>query len=308
MTIIDKMKKSTGKFSEKLHRYITFRSSHADLCIAILEGNEDCIVYRYFFSQLKADSIEFFVIGGKDYLLQLRDHLQKNHLESSKRNLYFIDKDFDGFKGHAVLPNTYMTSCYSIENFLVSREVLKKLLKGEFGCNDHEARQDIDNILGIYDKRILEFYENTREINKLVYIARRSNISLNIADDAYRKHLKVSLDRVNFDNGLIQKVIPNRDNIVSITNQEQLINEFEKLDAHNDWRGKFLLVFFMKFINCLKEDRGSQKPNFFQSKKSNIHIPTDEGLMVNLSSLIDVPQCFRIFIKNNRDIIDSNSC
>ncbi|WP_456744867.1 DUF4435 domain-containing protein [Bradyrhizobium sp. USDA 4354] len=46
---------------------------------------------------------------------------------------FFVDRDFDDFRGFQSDPaTTFCTDQYSIENYLVTREVLEELLKDDF--------------------------------------------------------------------------------------------------------------------------------------------------------------------------------
>lgn len=299
MDIIQSMTCSRGGLSEKILEYRVFYSHHANAQIMVFEGKDDYIFYRHFLRELKITEVANFTADGKELVLELRDHLDMYSSDNSIKNLYFIDKDFDGLKGFSPKKNTYITNRYSIENYFVSDDILRELLKGEFGCNDDNSCKDIDHILRIYEARLLEFFEISKTLNQIIHSARKSDIPLQINDSSYKKHIKVSLDNVELDENHLKKILKSPSIDIDLISLDEYEEDFNSLDQSDDWRGKFIFEFFKKFLSSLKDDRSSHSPQYFVARKTGINLPVDDSLVGIVSSLVNVPDCFRQFMKDN---------
>ena len=103
----------------------SLRSRFTDHIIFVVEGKTDYSPYEVWlnFSQL---SFEWRIqtSEGKDQVLGLREMLSRDENGLSKGIYYVVDSDYDGLKGFSAGGDIYATDCYSVENYLVSREVV----------------------------------------------------------------------------------------------------------------------------------------------------------------------------------------
>ena len=298
---INQLREARKRPQTLLLGYLTLRSKNHNSLICIFEGNDDVQFYQAFFSKNERN-IDFipFTCNGKDNVLELRKLLTDNCEEKENNYLtaYFIDKDFDDYKGYQPSNNIYCTPTYSIENILVSEHILKNLMQGEFHCNDEDGTEDTQAILTLYRERLKEFTTIFKEINLLIYHARINTITLTNIEDDIRKYVKINIDKIEqkYDSNAALSLLG-----YSIIPDSKKLSEtkkaFEKLDPLNDWRGKFLFSFFIKFLSDLKEDRCNKTPSYFKkSKKVNFN-PHNDIIRI-LASIAKTPACLNKFISH----------
>ncbi|UFX42102.1 DUF4435 domain-containing protein [Bradyrhizobium sp. 41S5] len=237
------------------------RSSSPGCLVFAFEGDLDKGAYFQWVKRLRSDLVyEPFPCGGKRQVLEFREMLRRDLGGLAARVYFFIDRDFDDFRGFDPDPaTTFATDQYSVENYLVTREVLEELLKDEFHCH---AEPEIRNAcLAVFDQRLTEFLTATEAINFRLFIARKNGFTL-------QKHLPtrinnvalVALDSVSpIAVGPEQVVIFNEQ--VSLEQFDTLKAEFPKLNPQKRYRGKFNLLFFMKWLDLLAADRAAEKSN-----------------------------------------------
>jgi hypothetical protein len=104
---------------------------------------------------------EPFPCGGKRQVLEFREMLRRDLGNLASRVYFFIDRDFDEYRGFQPDPaTTFATDQYSIENYLVTRQVLEELLKDEFHC--HAEPEVRSACLDVFDERLSQFLAATK--------------------------------------------------------------------------------------------------------------------------------------------------
>jgi len=294
---LEKMRAALDKPQVLLQKYNILRTRHAGKWICAFEGHEDVAFYDVLFDKV---GVQFnhvpFVCLGKDYVLQLRQVLSRNTSQDSQLVRYFVDRDFDGLKGHEPGEDVYVTPCYSFENLLVNVTVLKKLMQSEFRCNAEDAAEDIEKIENLFAERLSEFISSIRQANFLLHAARSQGIKLNNADNELSKYVRISLSCVK-SNGT-QAEVAKLLGYATEPDESMLAASkpaFDKLDPQLDWRGKFIFAFFRKFLALLKDDRGGRSPKYFNSR-ANMDFNSNGDIIRSLASMITVPDCLRNFI------------
>ncbi len=293
---IERMRRGREIPQVTLQRYNLLRSKHPGKFIFSFEGFDDVSFYDVMFRRTKSVSYVPFVCKGKDKVLDLRLLLSRNIAKDCDRVRYFIDKDFDGLKGHPPGLDVYCTPCYSFENLLVNKTVLQILLTGEYRCSDENADADIDIVTRVFDERLSEFIECMHEANLLIYHARKNGIKLSDIKEDLNKYLSVTA-------GLVKLVINKGDlhQLVGYCEEPKQAEilaskiDFDKLDPCLDWRGKFIFSFFRKFLLDIKEDRGSKAPQYFASR-ANMSFTPGGDIIRSLASIISIPACFATFV------------
>ncbi len=281
----------------QLQKYNIFRTKHAGKWICAFEGHEDVAFYDVMFDKVGAQlNHEPFVCRGKDYVLQLRQVLSRNTSQDSQLVRYFVDRDFDGLKGHELGDDVYVTPCYSFENLLVTNAVLKKLMQSEFRCNAEDAAEDIEKIENLFAERLSEFISCIRHANFLLHAARTQGIKLNNVDNALGQYVCITLTCV--ESKATQAKVAELLGYATEPNESMLAASkpaFDKLDPQSDWRGKFIFAFFRKFLALLKEDRGGKQPQYFK-QRANMNFDPSGDIIRSLASMIPVRDCLRNFI------------
>jgi hypothetical protein len=296
----EKLRKAREIPQVELQKYHLLRSKNGTKLICAFEGHDDVTFYDTIFNNINPN-IKYapFVCNGKDKVLALRDILARNVASDAALVRFLVDADFDGLKGKLPGSDIYLTPCYSIENLLVGRPILEKLLRGEFRCHDEHGDADIENIGNLFELRLTEFNACMREANQLLFFARTTDIKLAPIDDKLTaKYLSMSLKPITVVGSHAQLCTllgyenPPDASALSVCKQA-----FDLLDPSMDWRGKFLFAFFRKFLSHIKDDRGTKTPVHFK-KKGNMTFSPENDIIRTLTTLIAVPECLRAFVSN----------
>lgn len=227
------------------------------------EGPADKIVYYYWIRNINAElKYEPFVCESKLKVLRLFDVIDRDRTGLKERVYFFIDRDFDGLQGREISARIFLTDRYSIENYLVCAEVLEDLLRIEFHCSGCKDLRD--KICVLFATVYSEFLSITREINFRIFLARQ--LAIQQTDDlpsGVNKIAKISLDAVTSSSESLEDLVK----LVrepSESESQTLREEFEKLSPELAYRGKFALLFFVKWLEILRQDRQADSPSLFE--------------------------------------------
>jgi len=212
-----------------------------------------------------------------------------------QRIYFFIDRDFDEYRGYAPEPTTtFLTDHYSIENYLVTRAVLEELLKDEFHC--HAEPQIRHAVLDCFDARLTEFLAATKAINFRLFVARRKRFEL-------KRHLPnrinnlatVSIDSVRAISTGPEQIIV-FDEQVEVDDYVWLKSEFEELNPQHRYRGKFNLMFFMRWLELLAADRKAENSQHFSKLAQPKGVNTGAISIGMLASKSSIPTGLDTFL------------
>lgn len=277
-----------------------FKSSCPSSYIFACEGTSDTIIYSHWIAKLQPDlDYEPFICRNKNQLLQLFDSMQRD-LNGLRENVYFfIDRDFDELKGRNANSSVFMTETYSIENYLVCKEILDDLLKIEFRC--HGNKEVRKRIIALFESVYEEFLDRTKEINFRIYLARKIGIR-QIEDLPKRLSdlADVQLDSVKVGQGQ-PSILVQLEREPSDAEKEEHKSDFEKLDRQSRYRGKFAILFFNKWLSLVLTDRNSANSSFFNGLPQEGFAGKAPSFDV-LASKSQPPEAFRIFLQKLTEV------
>lgn len=125
------------------------------------EGEEDKSFYNNFIeSKISEDIINYYICTGKDNLYKIYSDINWSSF-NKHRVLFFTDKDFDEFIGANRVSdeNIFVTKTYSIENYLVSSKLFKRVLDEMLNIKDEEVINKLEikfsNQLGIFAELLI---------------------------------------------------------------------------------------------------------------------------------------------------------
>ena len=223
-------------------RIAQIRSQRPSTPIFAFEGDDDKIVYARWISRIQgALSYEPFVCKGKREVRKLKDVLFRDLNGLSEGVYFFVDRDFDDLFGFVDSIGVFLTDKYSIENYLVSEEVLEKILRDEFPCHGHPAvrRRVIEVFSMIYE----DFLDIVTEVNERIFLARRLNIEISEKiPSKIGKFAKVDLHSVNMSDFKIEDVVV-MVREPSDKEAQELRKEFRSFDRRDRFRGKISYLF-----------------------------------------------------------------
>lgn len=262
------------------------RSTETTLPFIVLEGDDDKIIYTQWFGRLRP-SLQYalFPCRGKGRVLELLDIIRRDATGLGRGVYFFVDRDFDGLKQRSPGTDIYMTDSYSVENYLVSDEVLDRLLQVEFHC--HSCIETRHRILEIFNNYYDCFLEVTAPVNLRLFKARHCAFPTGGITDTLGKVASVSVGRV-------QAGTADPDEIIKIEGvfekelEARLESDFASLDPRLSYRGKFALAFFKKWLRDLGE-RHRPGDGLFEKIDNRSAFRLDELTLNSLASKSGMP-------------------
>ncbi|WP_428321816.1 DUF4435 domain-containing protein [Achromobacter mucicolens] len=283
----------------------TIRAHNSDCVVFVCEGVDDKKVYFHWLRIINPSlDYEFQICNGKGKLLDFREMLRRD-ASGLNENVYFIiDHDFDGLRSYPEGPDIYVSETYSFENWLVSTEVLDSILCVELHCHGEASLRD--KVTSEFNKLYDKFLEITRPHNERIFLARRLGIDTKPLPTRLAKLAEVTLTEVNPQQEPAHSVIclerePCADEI------EQRKQEFDELDPKNSYRGKFALLFFLRWLEMLGHDRNSDESIFFKDASRSAAKANGQIQLSALAAKSLPPPSFRSFVESIRITHDSDA-
>jgi hypothetical protein len=262
--------------------------------VMAFEGDDDKIVYKQWICRINPElSYEPFTCGNKKAVLKLKDVTVRDRSGIGENVYFFVDRDFDDLAGHADHERLFMTDMYSVENYIVSSEVLTSVLTNEFPCHGRpDVRQNIvDRFLEVYSK----FIDVSAKINERIFVAQRANVEIRgHIPDGFSKFAVVELDRVTaigVPEDIIQYLVE-----VDEETLERLRSEFSTLHGQSRYRGKFAYKFFRQWLIHLEKDWNESTHGMFSGIESNSNVKKSEFVLSNFASSSPLPAGLREFV------------
>ena len=244
------------------------RSRNPTAIIVVVEGPTDVAPYDVFVGRVSHNLIIEFVPGaGKSQLLDFRRRMKDDRTGLAGGTYLFIDRDFDGLRGQQEDDDVFCTEAYSVENYLVSRTILRSILTDEFRCtgeSDHRA-----NILNLFCSVLTEYSDCMRDANLRIYCSRRLGISGARIEERISSYLDISVFSVKkaYDNVKVQQLIT-FEREPTIAEIDAIQGDFDTLDPLMHYRGKFLLAFFKVWLSKLADERMRSEQTLFPETAS----------------------------------------
>lgn len=293
---LEVMKQARNSSSVLKIAILSIRSQLADIPIFVFEGPDDKAAYSQWIRRINPDlNYEPLPANGKDQALKLWDSLIKDKDGLISGIYVFVDRDFDDLKGRDDHANIFMTERYAVENYVVCEKVLDEILKDELHC--HAEPHVRRNIIGHFSEAYASFLDIVREINFQIFCARKLKIDVDSLPKKISKIASVSLNSV-------QAVVPPCEALLElkrpITAQERtdLRSVFETLEPSLRYRGKFLLMFFAKWIELLALERLRQETHLMKTAQKVTKVGANAIPIGSLASRSSVPEGLESFLSS----------
>jgi hypothetical protein len=227
-------------------KVLKIRSAMGSVPVIVFEGVTDPGPYDVWFRRYKSD-LKYIPVtaNGKGHLMKFYGSL-KNEEGIWKNLVYFIvDHDFDGLRGYEHSDIIFHTCTYSMENYLVSTDVLQSLLNDEF--ENPEGVEENINIIAHYESLLDNVCSALTDVNKRIFFMQNSNVGKGSKEEKIGKYIEISLSEVKKlygDDDLISLVPLHRE--PTAEELDFLNDHFSKFeDLRSRFRGKYLYDFFL---------------------------------------------------------------
>jgi hypothetical protein len=195
---------------------------------------------------------------------------------------------------------------YSVENYLASERVLKSVLIDEFKC----AGERIDRALFLFHSIMRSFFDAMSPANRRIFYARRLSIGLTGKgiENRVAKYVVTELNSVTaLASSDDLKILIPLELEPDIEGARSIDAEFDKLDPPSRHRGKFILAFFLKWLELLADERSAQKVAIFDTSMRP-RFSAQQLSMRSLATRSDIPRGLGDFLKQvNGHLVTSSS-
>jgi hypothetical protein len=287
--------------------WLSFQKSyeaHPKALFCFFEGFDDPKYYDVRISiVMYGKLVKDLVCDGKAGVLKLRELIQSSPTYSSAWVAFFVDSDFDDNAQISVQSDIYVTPCYSVENFFVSRTAFCRLLGAEFSLKDEDScRPDFQSALKLYDSCMESFCNATNVLNGWIFHQRRRGATMNLKNLNVSTIVDYSLagSVANYSIQSLETIFPNSHSLSQSEIDAWVLSipESQRIDTY---RGKYLLQCYCKFIKEIISDRNNRRPQYFSSR-AKVSLTLHEGNLISqLSQYADTPPCLMEFLIRTRD-------
>jgi len=247
-------------------KFLNFRSKFPEGQVFAVEGDDDKIVYSYWISRVFPSlAFEFFICLGKREVRNLCNSLHADLSGSNREIAYLVDRDFDDLAGFDSVENVFMLDRYSIENYLVERDVLSETVKVAFPGSGDPAHREA--LCEVFQKDYMRFLEIVAPLNRRVFFARKTKLDIDdLMPDSLSKLATVALGEVIPCEPPAEDAIPPHEPRCAAS--EELHLEFDALDPPQRYRGKFSYKFLRSWLDRLSDEYRNPKLGFFPPQEA----------------------------------------
>lgn len=278
-------------------RFLHLRSRCPGGLLFAVEGDDDKVVYSHWLARTNPElPYEFFVCGGKRGVRQLRNSLFSDKSSSHDDVIFFVDRDFDDLTGFASTSRVFMLDRYSIENYLVCRDVLDSSLKCAYpGDADPIVR---NKVCKQFEEDYLSFLLAASDLNKRVFIARKLSLDIdNAIPNSLANIASVELGAIVPSGKSMHELLPLEPE-PPVEMISHLDSEFSDMDPKLRHRGKFAFKFLRTWLERLADEYRTSKIGLFELNEPPVaKIKYEELSLGSLASRARLPIGFEEFIR-----------
>lgn len=314
-------------------KYTKLYAKNKDKVIFLLEGDDDIDYYlnkiEDYFGSHNNDWIEMVCSGRSnviDLIKDLNEHTKEEYRDSS--HLGIIDKDYHEVHENPSPEKIYVTPYYAIENFYISNNFFKKILRFKFFLNESdEINKDFTYCLENYIARRNDFIDAILELdkylrcNRIMYENKLIESKINARDLKLNNFISIDLDRVTIKSTTLDFI----DKKLEDFDEESLreANGFYQDKSYDVLalmiRGKFMFYFLSHYLHKLRHDNQSKIPTLFIDSYANSKKRGEErikrnktklffdienpDLLSQLSNYSDYPECLKAFLSDKSGIL-----
>lgn len=306
MSFLDELRASRGSSGAA---YLEFIENHSktqrDIHI-FLEGRDDPSFYLTFLQKIvpNIQKIRVYRCSNKEGVLYAHQKVAR-YIKYGSRVLFFVDKDHSDFVSEKKpnAPNIYVTDFYSIENYIVTEDMLRRIWYDFFDITTRDA--DIESIIGKFKCEQERFYYSMLPLSAWIILNRRRGLKPNLNNVKLSELYVFDTDLIlqtkcEFSESLtyIERVC-DVDHIHDLQESlPEVIDELKPIEPKKYVRGKYDLWFLCTFIEKLKVTLNDVSKSTGQSFKVRTQIGVENAVEV-LGPRVQIPQSLQDFFSNN---------
>lgn len=304
MSFVDELRFSRESAATAFQEFVKNLPNYSDDVHAFFEGHDDFSFYKGFISHHIQDNkqLKAYKCGNKEEVYKTYEKV----IESGRGTatvIFFVDKDFSEFFGEVfpVSSKIYITDCYSIENYIVSAEMLFRVWEEIFSFTN--VSFDFAKVEKQFRKELAQFYTWSLFLSAWIIYVRRNGEKPVLQNIKMSKVCKIN-DHMKFEGEENKKTQTYVEKVCSISalsgfgkELKTLLGEISRYEPKRYVRGKFELWFFVKFINQLYEVTRKQLSKG-ESLKMRTQISEENAIEI-LGPRTKIPESLKAFLKAN---------
>jgi hypothetical protein len=175
MSFTDLLRSARSSRGTVVHKFLTNYDPNSDRIFAFVEGDADEVFYRAQIQKYIPDQRSIYVYNceGKRGVSNAYEDIIKRY-PHCKKVLFFLDKDVDDIVSvpWPSEPRIFVTECYSVENYIVSRESLSRYFKDFVKVRRVEV--DVDAVLAHFDEGLESFHRLMLPVMAWIVLIKRA--------------------------------------------------------------------------------------------------------------------------------------
>ena len=261
--------------------YTEFLSQQSPTSLHIfVEGDNDSSFYRNFFIPYreKFNTLKFYDCGGKHQVYETRHKIMARKDPPVWSNtmvlLYFVDKDLSDLlqEDHPIGTDIFVTDYYSVENYLVSEEMLEIIWTDLFNFYGN-SEPEFPPVREKFQEELQRFYDYIRPVMIWIIHHKKNRVRFRFHDIKLHELFEVNESlELRCIEGDVQSLIAKLDRSCNLMTTTQCLEEEKdilELNPKTYIRGKFEVWFFLQFLKALEKS----------IKDMGIEIRVQQGLL-----------------------------
>jgi hypothetical protein len=263
--LVQQLRKSRENGSVLKVQLSNLRTRRADAVILVFEGVDDVGPYEHWIGLIgKPTDYASLAGSGKAQLLDLRKRLSNDTTGLKLGVLFFIDRDYDGLRGDSAGEDIFCTKFHSVENHIVCKESLKRILRAHLQC--FENTDDSSKVCAAFEKACNEFEAAMRQASERLFHYSRFSLGAGRVEDRVTRYVQIGLGGAvrRYTDEELRKFVPLRRE-PSDEECAQCVTEGSMISGIENCRGKFVWAFFLRWLEMLVSDRRQAAPRLFSA-------------------------------------------
>lgn len=284
LSFLERLRQSIDSPASAFHEFVANYDRRRAGIHAFFEGRDDASYYVGFIQPTLEDSQSLWTYrcGGKAEVYEIRDKILRSDYRETLA-MYFVDRDWDEYldRPWPADSEVYTTDYYSIENGIVTREVLVRVCTELIHCRP--VGLHLEELCDDFDIELKKFYDFVRPICVWAIV---------LLSAGYKPPLdNISLGKLcKFDEDLhlcheaesdympkVQAMCGLKTPLHKATASSDVVQRLKNQEPKSYVRGKYELWFFVAFVSKLID-------LLHQDSKLTVHIRTQ----ISMSNALEV--------------------
>jgi hypothetical protein len=308
MTLVDKLKTYSSSPVANFTKLLQYYKFEENTFHIFYEGDDDKSFYTNYIEEYLKDDYKIYYYNCKNKNGVYENYCKINWSKYTReRILFFVDKDHSEYikESYTKGSNIFVTKYYSIENYLVNENIIRRIITDLLNIEDEET---IQSIVVTFSFQLQKFVQQILIITSWVLYHRmhknKPNLdNINLSDIFY---FSSSLEIKRHPLPKKKKLIAYLDQNAKVNTEpkcwKELLEIYKMLLGINEYkqhlRGKYELWFLIKYINLLPNLLNSDRKKGERKYKYKISICTNNAVSIIAPRLL-IPTDLEEFMDNN---------